>query len=484
MTNEKGKNIKPTVIIIGAGASADFCPKNDKDQNRIKMPVGEELVKKIEGFGSEIKHLCGELFRQHLMKICNELSSNCNESEKKNVVDAMSSLIVSCVPDQKFDFYFGNQYQDKTFKTKPPTIMRVTGQANGYAINTNVYGFDRLLPTQFKLLYDLLTEMKERNTDTGLSSPHIPNGVTFSLSLKDKYRELKPDINLQKYIDLGKLIKYYDPVSIDFFLQSIEKELINIEIDDVKTKKDDLASAGKELIAYYLLMDEVAGSFNADNKIWYRWLRNAIITIGNDVSSIEEGLKNLTIVSFNYDRSLEQYLEEKLPEYHQNIKIIYLYGSLYGEHSKDIQYGKIKDTNIYELFKEGGILKNIASNIFVIGEERKGATGEIVDTPEAKGKEAAEKLMNAKKIYLLGFGFLEENCELIGFCEKWVAAKWNKPNNGSGNISVDACYTNFGDSKKIEKRFDKIFCDGNKENRHSSIKGVYDALEKDFDLSF
>ena len=126
-------------------------------------------------------------------------------------------------------------------------------------------------------------------------------------------------------------------------------------------------------------------------------------------SSFEEFDKNrISFITFNYDRSLEQFLFAALrnqfnktpvecAEKLKNIPIIHLYGqldSLPWQDKKGYEYKHVRDSFVR--------IRNARQNIKLITKER-----EVNESPEFQ---AAYKLIeNSKKIYILGFGFDETN---------------------------------------------------------------------------
>ena len=117
-------------------------------------------------------------------------------------------------------------------------------------------------------------------------------------------------------------------------LDSIKKKKIYVFPGIIlsKTKREEFIKAGKELIAYHLLKSEKTKLFeNIDAKIWYCYIRNLIIT-GKDDAEISKNIVNITIISFNYDRSLDYYLRTRLDKYYSQIqkRIFYPYGKLSG----------------------------------------------------------------------------------------------------------------------------------------------------------
>ena len=421
-----------TTLIIGAGSNADFQMRKtgenkEEDIKPINMPTGEELVRKIEEFGNKIIDFC-------LPK------SFCESINKLNYPDYLEQL--------------------RTLDRKKNIVAR--------------FG-------------------------------NLP---------------IKP------YIHLSDLIYKYDPVSIDNFLAQINDEKIDIKssikIEGNETEKEireNLIKAGKELIAFILLIHEDDEIFTSQNKIWYRWLQHAILNCAPTIDEICQKIKDdFSIISFNYDRSLEFFLKEKLkPKIYQSIKkkIIYPYGSLNSDLTqRNEEYGAIKkiyDNYLYSLsnkansfeaigdlfLNENSFLKQIAQNIRVVGERQ----NEVCKDQFEKAKEYVGK---SHKLYLLGFGFIKENCEKLGFKEfsknirnllyssthaTMAGEYWYRNSVKLGEFSPIS-YTNFDNKSKVNDEFKSQFSllliknnDGNFNSLYKlSTRGVYNALEGDFDL--
>ncbi|MDP2939478.1 MAG: hypothetical protein Q8O13_05330 [Candidatus Omnitrophota bacterium] len=179
--------------------------------------------------------------------------------------------------------------------------------------------------------------------------------------------------------------------SIDFFLEH-RKEFMNI---------------GKMTIASYLLPCERDQRLRDSGDNWYMYLYDRL------KSSFEEFDKNeISFITFNYDRSLEQFLFEALAnqfnksyqecaEKIKNIPIIHLYGQLDflpWQNGNGFPYLYQKDSFVR--------LRNARDNIKLLTEER--------EVGESQEFQAAYKLIEkADKIYILGFSFDETNLERL-----------------------------------------------------------------------
>jgi len=163
-------------------------------------------------------------------------------------------------------------------------------------------------------------------------------------------------ISTSRHLLISRLVNYYQPFSIDELLDSIKTEKIDV-LEPLKIKKEDLKAilksdeedskklehqfrnelinAGKTLIALFLLQSEKRDLFDNpnpqnDSKIWYRHIRNLVINSAKNAEEIKKQIQNLTIISFNYDRSLDYYLRTRLSDYYGEIKerVFYPYGKL------------------------------------------------------------------------------------------------------------------------------------------------------------
>jgi hypothetical protein len=363
------------------------------------------------------------------------------------------------------------------------------------------------------------------------------NLIANEQEIQKIFQNLKNNSTLEKYnsfLNFSKLVRYYQPFSIDEILDSIARDKLNIqEIYDsfgkkviIQTSKEDLLKSGKTLIAYFLLRSEKREWEHNQAKIWYRHIRNLIINSGNNQKEIKEKLKNLVIISFNYDRSLEFYLRSRLPEYFYEINIFYPYGKLadnsfgvdrYCEFNDDVKTKPIITPVLEEIEK-------IAEQIQVIGEKN---LTDIIDENNnlifdncKKWFKAREKdfkqnnahpsslnpnvikniiyssskidliydknieifneltkqafyILSANKIYFLGFAFHQPNIELL--CLDKIK-EWH---NGK-----KIYYTNFDNSLYIENKVSNLFSNDLFIKIPSKKKGVYNALMHDFKLDF
>lgn len=213
--------------------------------------------------------------------------------------------------------------------------------------------------------------------------------------------------------ELARELETQQPSSIDAFLTN-------------HVSNPELIREGKFFTAYEILKCEDLNAFAA-TKDWYALLRDNIREDCKNAQDLEESLSNLNIITFNYDISLEYRLSTLLPKINifpkeQQEKerilrilsnnIIHIYGQVGWfkwqghEHGRfDNAYGRDipgygRDTD-WPCRLAGDVQKNIR----VIGEDR---TSNLPDI-----KKAQQWLLEAEKIFFLGFGFRKENIELL-----------------------------------------------------------------------
>ena len=183
------------------------------------------------------------------------------------------------------------------------------------------------------------------------------------------------------------------PLSIDAFLQ----------------RRQEFLEVGKLAIAYCLIpFEDEANLYRPDRDLrggnWYKYLAGKL-----DSHFEEFGDNKLSIVTFNYDRSLEFYLLNSLICSHgkkrdecanalAKIPIVHVYGQL-GEKPYLQQGSRQYRPNEVEQFR---YVETAAYGIKLYHEEAKAAT-----------EEARELLSRAKRICFLGFGYHPFNIDRL-----------------------------------------------------------------------
>jgi len=192
----------------------------------------------------------------------------------------------------------------------------------------------------------------------------------------------------------------------DKFLDSLQKSG-QLSIDSFLEHNPEWIALGKLAISACLIpFEEEQKLFRFGDDCWYRQLFKAMN------STFEEFTQNkITILTFNYDRSLEHFLATALRYTHQveyqlclqsvlSLPIIHLHGHLGSLNNVDDEEGRVYKTDCNPYF-----INVAARNIQIIHEG--GENG-------AKFESAKKALSNAEVIAFLGFGYDEINLERLG----------------------------------------------------------------------
>lgn len=265
-----------------------------------------------------------------------------------------------------------------------------------------------------------------------LNLSYAPSGNNIpKLYEKDRQNKIyHTTINrIKQFYDLEQALKSFASPSIDTFLRDNPK----------------FAEAGKIMIMYTLLSSENKKKFGLDKlgrslcrkgDNWYTLLLNEI------VSGCAENPKNLLgnkfdIVTFNYDVSLDYYLQTFLKEIEifndegqessiadqflaETLNIHHIYGSLhkknlvnenYGQYANDSNYDdKQKLVNNFERFRYS---INNHSNIKTMYSERNPS-----DLDGMVNNTIKNILFSSEEIIFIGFGFDPDNLSQIGMPNK------------------------------------------------------------------
>jgi hypothetical protein len=157
-----------------------------------------------------------------------------------------------------------------------------------------------------------------------------------------------------------------------------------------------------------------------------------------------------------------------------NEDIVHIYGSVRTDQIDQIisDYAKVNvykprnsittdyEDQIYHATRAWILAKDAAKKIQVIGENKQ---LELIDHPRIK--KALDLIRDAKKIFILGFGFDEMNVELLRLKALDTSNK-------------DIFYTNFNKQKKLKFLVDELFQGRAKESEDT----VFNAFENDFYL--
>ena len=212
-------------------------------------------------------------------------------------------------------------------------------------------------------------------------------------------------------------LSHSDPDSIDAFLE----------------REPDLAPLGKYLIAHALKSREILDNlFPSHDAGWYRTLFSVLVAPGGGPISSRS---KVSVVTFNYDRSLEAYLHTRLQSHFgvdpdeatsilTRLPIVHLHGIL-GDFPA-VPYQPVLDP---------GELQHIARRIRIIHE--------LVDTKgefcSPQFRKANKMLHQAERIFFLGFGFHPDNLRRFQFfsAENLAAKTVKATGQGMGPIDRD-----------------------------------------------
>ncbi len=231
---------------------------------------------------------------------------------------------------------------------------------------------------------------------------YINIGIPQKQDDKFIYKVLKSfDINADYLSNFYDALRLFQNPSIDYFLKEypeydlIGKFVITLEINELETQFE----------------GNVAGDFEKRESMKSKWYHDLF---NNNVLSPENIEKNkLNFVTFNYDRSLEYFInssfrqtyrtslgENKAEYYLNQLKFIHIHGSL-GQfsfkHDEGLDVAYSKNPSYLEK------LISKSKGIRTIHEARS----------NSEMNEAKELIKDSEKVYFLGFGFNKENLESL-----------------------------------------------------------------------
>ncbi|MGB4106437.1 MAG: hypothetical protein WBK55_01420 [Alphaproteobacteria bacterium] len=237
---------------------------------------------------------------------------------------------------------------------------------------------------------------------------------------------------------------------------------------------------------------------------WYRFILYKMVSGCKQDTSLKRN--QIKFITFNYDVSLETYLyrglkaieflnikETIISEFLKN-KFVHMYGQIREDHFS--QFQPIPKSNSDKRIRNYKKILDLAyaasKGIRPIGSSDK-------DNQDAI-QEARDAIEWAEDIYILGYGFDENNNRRLGLESLTPNEIQNQSDSKSTNKRV--FFTNYGDANSVNKkagyefvRDQNLFIDsfrtpfsGSTGHRmwsvvyEKSIRNVYEALEKDFNL--
>ena len=293
---------------------------------------------------------------------------------------------------------------------------------------------------------------------------------------------------------LHKAIKFYDPISIDNFLWHYSKDADFI----ARAKKEIAKIILKSGSDGYFSRDGIYGE-NGDKSNWYRFLWDALVSelTPEEIADPAKPFQ-FNIITFNYDSSLEYFLYTRVTKQ----------GSMFDKTQQEAVLKKLKN-RIHHVY--GAVLKykwmggKEENNSFGIRGEVE--LSKMIDKyhddillinqrKQSEYKHLQDIIKEASQVIFLGFGFDDTNIgpEVLHL-EETLKPKRSGLQGGIWTPVIK--YTNYEDSRIIDKKFDSIFISHlgylvpgfntivTKGERiiNKSTRKVYQALELDFSLN-
>jgi len=213
----------------------------------------------------------------------------------------------------------------------------------------------------------------------------------------------------------------YDGFDDHPFIKEV-KELIEVfrksstsSIDLFLSRNKDFYKIGKQIITLLLANYEMNSKFREDiNNYAQDWYFNFYESMTKEIIVPDDILKfaenDVFIITFNYDRSLEHFLHESLvnsfrsktEEFNdlmRKFQIIHVYGKI-----APLPWEASEGTVKYGAEYLRDYFTDYSENLQIIYDERDVQTEDLINL-----------ISDANKIYFLGFGYAEENLEVLGF---------------------------------------------------------------------
>lgn len=221
------------------------------------------------------------------------------------------------------------------------------------------------------------------------------NSICERISAKNYSDEIKSEFTPEEiklfYLHLSRSL----PTSIDAFLE----------------QNDEFLNIGKYFIVECLKQFEnPIRLFSPSNAGWYELLFNVLST-----PSIEKISNNkLSIITFNYDRSLEFFLHQviKYTKKVSDVEALDILKHLTIIHPHGV-LGDFPNVPYYHVIEEIS-LSELSENINIISEVKDSGK----DFCSKEFQDSYSCLKNSERIYFLGFGFHEDNIRRFNFFTK------------------------------------------------------------------
>lgn len=340
----------------------------------------------------------------------------------------------------------------------------------------------------------------------GVMPAYIADMATPANATTEKWRSALSDCT-----ELKTRLEQVNPLVIDYFLgwnpklQSIGRLLIAwviLECEHLFDKIRGNINRREVLLNSPLESDRIRANNISLQKYGDNWCRFLIHQIAiNCKCSSDILLNTVHFVTFNYDLSLERALGAGLSHielFHRtdiekllaNDRIAHVYGKVrenpleppaqlkWQDQPLDWKRVTLRQINEYKEFLDQ--IYRSSRGIRVIDPDDKGADESVI-------RSAAKAIQSATYVYILGYGFDENNSMRLNLRESLRSVKPNRQ-----RIS----FTNYGNANRVNKRASNLFF---RDETHFSLEGrqveslnlthyekshrnVYEALELDFDF--
>jgi hypothetical protein len=325
-------------------------------------------------------------------------------------------------------------------------------------------------------------------------------------SIQDKWQSALDDCTALK-----TRLEQVNPLVIDYFLgwnpklKSVGRLLIAWVILECEYRYEQNRSnlnRREALLDSPLESDRIRANNISLQKYKDNWCRFVIHQIAINCKISSDILKNTVhFVTFNYDISLERALSsglshielfqhDDIEKFLTNGRVVHAYGKVREnpfERPPQLawlnQALNTERVSVQQLVEYEDFLNQIyyaSRGIRVIDPDDKGADQGAIDA-------AVSAIRNAAHVYILGYGFDENNSARLNLQESLRAVK---------PTSQSVSFTNFGNSNRINKRASKVFfrdeahfssempqvASFNQSRYEKSHRDVYEALELDFYL--
>lgn len=311
---------------------------------------------------------------------------------------------------------------------------------------------------------------------------------------------------------IKKKLRQVNPLVIDYFLhynqslRKIGKLLISYVLLDCERQFKDHQGNQNRIKnlkeSHDLDEQEKAKKFDVKKIKTDDWCKFILEMMLSECQNSEDSKINLvsnqiSFVTFNYDVTLENRIfkaidqtefitQEQKDEFYKN-RVFHVYGQIREGAFENTHFGSFPNlentSQSYEIYKDAlDKAWESAQLIYTIPEE-KASNEKILEV-------AKTKIRSAKKVFILGYGFDQENNKKIG-----ISSFLNADN----AFHKKVYFTNFLDSNRINKRmgimcanaedkfinkliYQTVTKTGSINHFEKSIKDVYGALASDFDM--